>query len=127
MSMPPKKSVCLISFSDFGLGRAEYLAKAMKIIGLEVLVITNKPIYTQSSKLIRNTLSEDRINVIEIPLPRLPYSNLISRLVLYVFFTIFSLLTLLKFRRSFDFYYSRDLIHLQTSYVVYRSCLKVEK
>jgi glycosyltransferase involved in cell wall biosynthesis len=105
--MPPQKSVCLISFSDFGLGRGEYLAKAMKAMGLDVLVVTNKPIYTKSFKSTRSSLSEDKINVIEVPLLHLSYYDVISRLVQYIFFTIFSFLILLKFRKSFDFYYSR--------------------
>jgi glycosyltransferase involved in cell wall biosynthesis len=105
--MPPQKSVCLISFSDFGLGRGEYLAKAMKAMGLEVLVVTNKPIYAKSFKSIRSSLNKDKINVIEVPLLHLSYDDLISRLVQYIFFTIFSSLILLKSRKSFDFYYSR--------------------
>jgi len=101
------KSVCLISFSDFGLGRGEYLAKAMKAIGLEVLVVTNKPVYTESFKMIKNTLSKNKIDVLEIPLPRLPYESTFSRLIQYLLFTIFSFSILLKSRRSFIFYYSR--------------------
>jgi glycosyltransferase involved in cell wall biosynthesis len=103
-----KKTVCLISFSDFGLGRAEYLAKAMKAIDLEVLVVTNKPVYLSSYKSIKkSTLSKDKMDALEIPLPHLPYNNLISRLVQYTLFTIFSTLILLKSRKSFNFYYSR--------------------
>jgi len=101
------KSVCLISFSDFGLGRGEYLAKAMKAMGLEVLVVTNKPVYSGSFKSIKSTLSKDEIDALEIPLPYLPYEDLISRLVQYILFMILSSLILLKSRRSFDFYYSR--------------------
>ncbi len=105
--MPPQKSVCLLSFSDFGLGRGEYLAKAMKAIGLEVLVVTNRPVYVASSKMAEDELNKDKIDIVEIPLPRLPYNAVVSRLVLYLFFTIFSFLILLKSRRSFTFYYSR--------------------
>jgi glycosyltransferase involved in cell wall biosynthesis len=101
------QSVCLISFSDFGLGRGEYLAEAMKAIGLEVLVVTNKPIYTESFKTIKNTLSKNKIDVLEIPLPNLPYESVFSRLIQYLLFTIFSFFILLKSRRSFTFYYSR--------------------
>ena len=101
------KSVCLISFSDFGLGRGEYLAKAMKAMGLEVLVVTNKPVYSESFKSIRSALNKDEIDALEIPLPYLPYDDLISRFVQYILFMIFSFLILLKSRRSFDFYYSR--------------------
>lgn len=103
------KSVCLIAFSDFGLGRGEYLAKAMKATGLEVLVVTNKPIYTESFKMIKNTLSKNKIDVLEIPLPRLPYkSSIFSRLIQYLLFMIFSFFILLKSHRSFTFYYSRS-------------------
>jgi glycosyltransferase involved in cell wall biosynthesis len=101
------KSVCLISFSDFGLGRGEYLAKAMKAMGLEVLVVTNKPVYSGSFKSIKSTLSKDEIDALEIPLPYLPYDDLISRFAQYILFMILSSLILLKSRRSFDFYYSR--------------------
>jgi glycosyltransferase involved in cell wall biosynthesis len=97
----------LISFSDFGLGRGEYLAKAMKAIGLEVIVVTNKPIYAESSGGIKNTLSRNKINVLEVPLPRLPYEGIVSRLIQYIIFTIFSFFTILKSRKSFTFYYSR--------------------
>jgi glycosyltransferase involved in cell wall biosynthesis len=105
--MSPQKSVCLLSFSDFGLGRGEYLAKAMKAMGLEVLVVTNKPVYLGSFKSIRSALSKDEIDALEISLPYLPYDDLISRLVQYILFMILSSLILLKSRRSFDFYYSR--------------------
>jgi glycosyltransferase involved in cell wall biosynthesis len=105
--MSAQKSVCLISFSDFGLGRGEYLAKAMKAIGLEVLVVTNRPIYVGSFKALRDTLSKDEIDVIDIPLPRLSYTGILSRLILYSLFAFLSFLILLKSRKSFAFYYSR--------------------
>jgi glycosyltransferase involved in cell wall biosynthesis len=105
--MSTQKSICLISFSDFTLGRGEYLAKAMKAIGFEVSVVTNKPIYTGSLKPLRNALKRDNIDIIEVPLPRLSYYDIISRLVQYILFMIFSFIILLKLRKSFDFYYSR--------------------
>jgi len=105
--MPPQKTVCLISFSDFGLGRGEYLAKTMKAMGLGILVVTNKPVYSGSFKSVRSALSKDEIDILEVPLPRLSYDGVISRLVLYILFMISSFLILLKSRRSFNFYYSR--------------------
>jgi glycosyltransferase involved in cell wall biosynthesis len=102
-----KISICLISFSDFGLGRAEYLAKAMKLMNLEVLVITNKQVRVTSPENFKNMLDKREIDTINVPLPPLPYDNLLLRLIQYILFTFISSLILLRIHRSFDIYYSR--------------------
>jgi glycosyltransferase involved in cell wall biosynthesis len=101
------RSVCLVSFSDFGLGRGEGLAKAMRAIGLEVLIVTNRPVYGRPSTNMRKIVNEEGISIIQVPLLPIPYSSVISRLIQYAFFTLASFLTILRMRRSFDFYYSR--------------------
>ncbi|MCC6004173.1 MAG: glycosyltransferase family 4 protein [Thermofilum sp.] len=102
-----RKSVCLITFSDFGLGRAEPIARAMKKMNLEVLVVTNRPVYSRSFKPIKDSLASYGIDALEVPLPRLPYNNIASRLIYYILFTFLSVLVLFKSCRKFDFCYSR--------------------
>jgi len=102
-----RKSACLITFSDFGLGRGEPIARAMKDMNLEVLVVTNRPVYSRSFKPIKDSLTNYGIDALEVPLPRLPYNNIALRLVYYTLFTFLSALILLKSRRKFDFCYSR--------------------
>jgi len=100
------KSVFIISFSDFSLGRALYLAKALSLLRLNVNMITNKPIYAPSES---ETISEPELKIIKIRLPfaTILYDSILGRLIVYSIFALISLLYLLKSKVNPGILYSR--------------------
>jgi glycosyltransferase involved in cell wall biosynthesis len=89
-----KGHVALIQFSDFGLGRGLYLAKALSLLGLNVTIFTNKSVYAPTQKFSGDLTLDSSVKVTEfrIPFAKTLYSSILGRLIIYVTFTMLSCL-----------------------------------
>lgn len=81
-----KTDVVLVGGSDFGLGRGLYLAKALSFLGLDVTIITHKPVYASTQR-----FSNDfNAKVVEfrIPFAKTLYGSILGRVITYIIFTV---------------------------------------
>jgi len=91
-----KGDLVLIQFSDFGLGRGLYLAKALSLLGLNVTIVTNKPVYSSTHhacvRFSKDLTPDFDARVIEfrIPFARTLYSSIFGRLIVEIIFTMLS-------------------------------------
>jgi len=103
------KKVLLIQFSDFGLGRGLYIAKAFSKLGFNILVITNKPVYINKHTLSVSQRRDPTIRVIELSIPFAGplYKSVMGRLLIYIFFMVTSFLKMIREGTSECILYSR--------------------
>ena len=97
----------LIQFSDFGLGRGLYIAKALSLLGISVTIVTNEPVYSDQ-RLSKGSMLNFDAKVIEFRIPYLKalHSSILGRLIAYVLFTLFSFFALMENSQP-DTLYSR--------------------
>jgi glycosyltransferase involved in cell wall biosynthesis len=94
-----KGQAVVVQLSDFGLGRGLNLAKSMTLLGLDVTIITNKPIYGLRSRVPVSDSFRGRVVEFEIPFARALYRSLFGRLIVYLVFMISSFRNLMSARR----------------------------
>lgn len=107
-----KKNVLLVSLSDFGLGRARYIAIALLKLDFNVIILCNKALYRVSEEyqediFINDNKKINRIKIISFPNLKLPYNTIIGRLITYCWMTIWFFLYMIKN------YYFIDIILLR--------------
>ena len=85
----------LVQVSDFSLGRGLFLKEALQRAGLDVSVITNRPIYQKAGK-------ESNRNVnyfaLDIPFARVLYQSILGRLIFYALFSALAFFTMIRLR-----------------------------
>ncbi|MEM1559967.1 MAG: glycosyltransferase family 4 protein [Nitrososphaerota archaeon] len=101
------RKILLIQFSDFGLGRGLYIAKALSRLGLNVVVITNEPVYTSGNSSLKNIDPDVEIVKVKIPLPKVLYNLILGRLIFYLMFSLLSFLRIMVEKPRPQLIYSR--------------------
>lgn len=99
------KSICLITLSDFGLGRAKYLAKSLKAMGFDVVVVTNEPIYQNIQRSQEST--DTFLDIIHIPIKPQLYRTITLRLLTYIYLSFAAFFAVLQSDRRFHIWYCR--------------------
>lgn len=104
-----KEHCALIQFSDFGLGRGLYLAKALSFLGLNATIITNRPVYAFTQQHQRDLKPDINTKVVDfqIPFGRILYHSVLGRLIVYIIFTILSFIWILMESPRPEILYSR--------------------
>lgn len=82
-----RQKAVLVQVSDFGLGRGFFLSKALAMLGFEVGVITNRPVYQKSLPPLR--FDDERItpDEFDIPFGKVLYGTVPGRLLFYLLFS----------------------------------------
>jgi glycosyltransferase involved in cell wall biosynthesis len=93
------RNAVLVQVSDFGLGRGLFVSRALALLGLDVTVITNKPVYQKNASRL-NPGPGVTIDEFDIPLARFLYSSVLGRLLFYVAFTSLAFLRLARAKAS---------------------------
>jgi len=88
-------NIVLIQFSDFGLGRGLYITHALSNLGLNVTVVTNKPVYPSDKQDQENLDIKAKVTEIRIPFGEILYESILGRLISYTIFTFLSFIQLL--------------------------------
>jgi glycosyltransferase involved in cell wall biosynthesis len=99
----------LVQISDFGLGRGLYLADALCKNGLQVNIITNKPVFGSGGSSLQSVTftSKPRIITLKIPFAKALYRSIFGRLIFYLMFMLLSFLELITERPKPQLLYSR--------------------
>lgn len=104
-----KGSCVLVQFSDFGLGRGFYIAKALSLLGLKVSIVSNRPVYASNGTSQKNSISDSSMKVVDfrIPFIRTLYRSVLGRLIVYILFSMFSFVRMLMLAPQPKTLYSR--------------------
>jgi len=89
------RNLTLIQFSDFGLGRGLYITHAFSSLGLDVTILTNKPVYSSNKQSQRNLDIKAKVTEVRIPFVEILHESTIGKLIVYVIFTFLSFIQLL--------------------------------
>lgn len=100
-----RQKAVLVQVSDFGLGRGFFLSQALAMLGFEVAVITNRPVYQKTLPPLR--FEDERIvsDEFDIPFGKVLYGTVPGRLLFYVLFTAVAFVKMVRTRA--DVLYSR--------------------
>jgi colanic acid biosynthesis glycosyl transferase WcaI len=88
----------VVQLSDFGLGRGLNLGKALELLGLDVSLLTNTPIYGGTAQARNQDYSsfDGQVMSFTIPYARSLYTHLFGRLIVYVAFMFFSFIKVMS-------------------------------
>lgn len=89
----------MVQVSDFSLGRGMFLAAALQKLGLDVVTITNAPVYQKEGRS-RGTPGSPRNADVRVPFAKTLYGSVLGRLLYYFAFSALTFRELVKARPS---------------------------